>query len=154
MAGSGASVQECEDYIQQHGIQLLLKECIVKICKDRPGNPYKWLREYFDKLDRVSWNRKPLGVIDVKDCYLVSLYLQFIVLFINRSTQRFLLLRVTYLPSWPSQAREEGLWVAVSCLKSMLQATWRRWEVVRDNCWEFETSSRVQGWFDLYYFDC
>lgn len=54
MAGiSGASVQDYEDYITQHGIQLILKECIVKICKDRPGNPYKWLREYFDKLDRV-----------------------------------------------------------------------------------------------------
>ena len=52
-AGSGASVQQCEEYITHHGIQLILKECIVKICKDRPGNPYKWMREYFDKLERV-----------------------------------------------------------------------------------------------------
>lgn len=48
-----ASVQECEDYIQQYNIQGILKECIVKICHDRPSNPYKWLREHFDKLERV-----------------------------------------------------------------------------------------------------
>lgn len=54
MAASHArSVQECEEFIQQHGIQAILKECIVRICQDRPGNPYKWLREYFDKLERV-----------------------------------------------------------------------------------------------------
>lgn len=60
MAGSGASVQDYEEYIAQHGIQLILKECIVKICKDRPGNPYKWLREYFDKLDREHSEVSPL----------------------------------------------------------------------------------------------
>lgn len=54
MAKSQASVQECEEYIQQHGIQSILKECIVKICQERPGNPYKWLREYFDQLERVG----------------------------------------------------------------------------------------------------
>lgn len=49
-----ASVQECEDYIQQHGIQALLKDCIVKICQERPANPYKWLSAHFDKLERVK----------------------------------------------------------------------------------------------------
>lgn len=53
MDKSQASVQECEEYIQQHGIQGILKECIAKICQERPGNPYRWLREYFDRLDRV-----------------------------------------------------------------------------------------------------
>ena len=46
-----ASVEECEDYIEKHGIQGLLKECIAKICQERPANPYKWLSEYFDTLD-------------------------------------------------------------------------------------------------------
>ena len=48
-----ATVQECEDYIEQHGIQGLLKECIAKICQERPANPFKWMREYFEKLERV-----------------------------------------------------------------------------------------------------
>lgn len=49
---SQASVQECEAYIEQHGIQAILKECIARICQDRPAKPYKWLREYFEKLDK------------------------------------------------------------------------------------------------------
>ena len=48
-----ASVQDCEDYIQVHNIQPILKECIVKICQEKPANPYKWFRMYFDKLERV-----------------------------------------------------------------------------------------------------
>ena len=50
---SQASVQECEAYIEQHGIQAILKECIAKICQERPAKPYKWLREYFEKLEKV-----------------------------------------------------------------------------------------------------
>ena len=51
---SQASVQECEDYIEQHGIQGILKECIAKICQERPGKPYAWFRDYFEKLEKVS----------------------------------------------------------------------------------------------------
>lgn len=51
---SQASVQECEAYIEQHGIQAILKECIAKICQERPAKPYKWLREYFVSLANVS----------------------------------------------------------------------------------------------------
>ena len=51
---SQASVQECEAYIEQHGIQAILKECIAKICQERPAKPYKWLREYFVTLAMVS----------------------------------------------------------------------------------------------------
>ena len=55
MANRGqVGVQECEDYVEQHGIQAILKECIAKICQERPEKPYRWLREYFDKLDKVS----------------------------------------------------------------------------------------------------
>ena len=46
-----ASVEECEDYIEKHGIQCLLKECIAKICQEQPSNPYKWLSAYFSGLD-------------------------------------------------------------------------------------------------------
>ena len=52
MAGT-ATVQDCEDYIEQNGIQAILKECIAKICQERPDRPFKWLREYFEKLEKV-----------------------------------------------------------------------------------------------------
>ncbi len=57
---SQASVKDCEDYIQKYGIQDILKNCIAKICQERPAQPYKWLKDYFDKIERVSeWNVKP-----------------------------------------------------------------------------------------------
>ena len=56
-----ASVEECEEYIEKHGIQGLLKECIAKICQEQPPNPYKWLAAYFTALDtkKVATPRSP-----------------------------------------------------------------------------------------------
>ena len=48
------SLAECEDYVQRHSIQQILKECIVQLCVARPDNPVAFLREYFQKLERVS----------------------------------------------------------------------------------------------------
>ena len=45
------SVEQCEEYIEKHGIQSLLKECIAKICQEQPANPYKWLSAYFGAMD-------------------------------------------------------------------------------------------------------
>ena len=56
MAGT-STVQDCEDYIEQNGIQAILKECIAKICQDRPDKPFKWLREYFEKLEKVQFEK-------------------------------------------------------------------------------------------------
>lgn len=47
-------LQQCENYIQNHNIQLLLKECIVQLCLHKPENPVVFLRQYFQKLERVS----------------------------------------------------------------------------------------------------
>ena len=47
------SLRECEEYVQQHDIQKILKECIVQLCVVRPHNPVTFLREYFQKLERV-----------------------------------------------------------------------------------------------------
>lgn len=47
-------LRECEYYIQTHRIQGLLKDCIVQLCVTRPENPVSFLREYFQKLERVS----------------------------------------------------------------------------------------------------
>ena len=48
------SLRECEAYVQKHDIQKILKECIVQLCVSRPDNPVSFLREYFQKLERVS----------------------------------------------------------------------------------------------------
>lgn len=48
------SLQECEAYVQNHNIQQILKDCIVQLCVNRPANPISFLREYFQKLERVS----------------------------------------------------------------------------------------------------
>ncbi|XP_068149735.1 cAMP-dependent protein kinase type I regulatory subunit isoform X3 [Drosophila tropicalis] len=46
------SLRECEHYIQTHGIQRVLKDCIVQLCVCRPENPVQFLRQYFQKLER------------------------------------------------------------------------------------------------------
>jgi cAMP-dependent protein kinase regulator len=48
------SLRECEDYVQKHNIQGILKEAIVQLCVVRPTNPVGFLREYFQRLERVS----------------------------------------------------------------------------------------------------
>lgn len=53
-----STVQECEDYIEKHGIQSILKDCIAKLCHERPANPYRFLREYFEKQEKVVYNNK------------------------------------------------------------------------------------------------
>lgn len=45
-------LHECEDYIQSHNISLLLKDCIVQLCVNKPENPVSFLRQYFQKLER------------------------------------------------------------------------------------------------------
>lgn len=48
------SLRECEAYVARHNIQQILKDCIVQLCVVRPDNPVSFLREYFQKLERVS----------------------------------------------------------------------------------------------------
>ncbi|XP_014368937.2 cAMP-dependent protein kinase type I regulatory subunit [Papilio machaon] len=45
-------LHQCESYIQTHNIQLLLKDCIVQLCLNKPENPVTFLRQYFQKLER------------------------------------------------------------------------------------------------------
>lgn len=49
-----ASFAECEAYVQRHGIQHILRDCIVQLCVSRPDNPISFLREYFQKLEREA----------------------------------------------------------------------------------------------------
>lgn len=48
------SLRECEDYVQRHNVQQILKDCIVQLCVARPQNPITFLREYFQKLELES----------------------------------------------------------------------------------------------------
>lgn len=47
-------LHECENYIQSHNISSLLKDCIVQLCVNKPENPVSFLRQYLQKLERVS----------------------------------------------------------------------------------------------------
>lgn len=51
-------LRECENYIQTYNIQRLLKDSIVQLCVARPENPISFLRQYFQKLERVSKKNK------------------------------------------------------------------------------------------------
>ncbi|KAJ8254504.1 hypothetical protein COCON_G00211160 [Conger conger] len=46
------SLRECEQYVQKHNVQQLLKDCIVQLCTSRPDRPMAFLREYFDRLEK------------------------------------------------------------------------------------------------------
>ena len=48
-----AGLLECEEYVNRHGIQQLLKDCIVQLCVAKPEDPIAFLREYYQKLERV-----------------------------------------------------------------------------------------------------
>ena len=59
------SLRECESYVQKHDIQKILKECIVQLCVSRPENPTSFLREYFQRLERVSPNKYRMNVCGI-----------------------------------------------------------------------------------------
>ncbi|XP_056461021.1 cAMP-dependent protein kinase type I-alpha regulatory subunit-like [Gadus chalcogrammus] len=46
------SMRECEQYVQKHNIQQLLKDCIVQLCTSWPDRPMAFLKEYFDRLEK------------------------------------------------------------------------------------------------------
>ena len=47
-------IKECEEYVSKHKIQVLLKDAIVQLCINKPEKPYKFLREHFEKLEKVG----------------------------------------------------------------------------------------------------
>ena len=48
------SLREVEAYVKKHDIQQILKECIVQLCISRPESPFSFLREYFERLEKVG----------------------------------------------------------------------------------------------------
>jgi cAMP-dependent protein kinase regulator len=53
------TVQECEEYVQKHQVQALLKTAIEALCKERPDNPVRFLKEYFESLDKDKKEEEP-----------------------------------------------------------------------------------------------
>lgn len=54
-------MRECEQYVQKHNIQQLLKDCIVQLCTSRPDRPMAFLREYFERLEKVCVQAESLN---------------------------------------------------------------------------------------------
>jgi hypothetical protein len=48
------TLKECESYVNKHNVKELLKDCIVQLCLKKPDNPISFLRQHFEKLDKVS----------------------------------------------------------------------------------------------------
>ncbi|CAN0214606.1 unnamed protein product [Lampetra fluviatilis] len=46
------ALRECEAYVQKHRVQQMLKDCIVTMCIAKPERPLRFLKEYFEKLDK------------------------------------------------------------------------------------------------------
>lgn len=61
------SLRECEDYVQRHAIQALLKDCIVQLCVSRPDNPITFLRQYFQRLERDQARESKTSAISPED---------------------------------------------------------------------------------------
>lgn len=47
------TLKECESYVNKHNVKELLKDCIVQLCLKKPENPISFLRQHFEKLDKV-----------------------------------------------------------------------------------------------------
>lgn len=53
------SLKEVEAYVKKHDIQQVLKECIVQLCINRPDKPFTFLKEHFERLEKVSLSLIP-----------------------------------------------------------------------------------------------
>ena len=49
-------MKECEEYVNQHNVKNILKDCIVQLCLNKPENPISFLKIYFQNLENVMIN--------------------------------------------------------------------------------------------------
>ena len=50
------NLKDVETYVKKHDIHYILKNCIIELCSTRPDNPYRFMREYFENLEKVYIN--------------------------------------------------------------------------------------------------
>ena len=48
------TLKECEAYVSKHSIKDLLKDCIVQLCLRKPDHPITFLKQHFERLEKVS----------------------------------------------------------------------------------------------------
>jgi len=46
-------LRKAEEYVKEHDVQRIVKDCIVQLCIHRPDNPYSFLRQHFASLEKV-----------------------------------------------------------------------------------------------------
>ena len=54
-ANEDHTLKECESYVSKHNVKDLLKDCIVQLCLRKPENPITFLRQHFEKLEKVNF---------------------------------------------------------------------------------------------------
>lgn len=47
------TLKDCEAYVSKHNVKDLLKDCIVQLCLKKPENPISFLRQHFERLEKV-----------------------------------------------------------------------------------------------------
>ncbi|KAJ1129431.1 hypothetical protein NDU88_007801 [Pleurodeles waltl] len=55
------SLRECENYVQKHNIQQVLKDCIVHLCTSKPDKPLAFLKEHFERLEKEEAAKQSLN---------------------------------------------------------------------------------------------
>jgi hypothetical protein len=53
-------LRECEVYCHKNQVKELLKDCIVQLCLRKPDNPISFLKQHFEKLEKVIIFSPPL----------------------------------------------------------------------------------------------
>jgi len=49
-------MSECADYVRQHNIQPLLKDCIYRLCVEKPEDPIEFIYHHFEQLHHKQGN--------------------------------------------------------------------------------------------------
>lgn len=52
-------LRKAEEYVKEHDIQRIVKDCIVQLCIHRPDNPYAFLRQHFATLEKAHSTKLP-----------------------------------------------------------------------------------------------
>lgn len=73
--GDAEALRQCEVYVEKHNIQKILKDCVVQLCISKPDNPYKFFREFFEKLEKVITLRTVMFQIHREKLKCCSLFL-------------------------------------------------------------------------------
>ena len=52
---AAATMNNIETYMKKHKIHFAIKDSIVQLCVRCPDNPYAFLRDYYDNIEKVLY---------------------------------------------------------------------------------------------------